>query len=64
VILEELFHAAFTVFVANVLEYCHEAFLGLLINRLLPDGIMKHGLAAHRRVLYDLKRILGIPMLN
>jgi hypothetical protein len=47
VVLEELFHAGFTVFVSDVLEDCAEAFFGVLINHLLSDGIVKHGLAAH-----------------
>ena len=63
-VLEELFHAAFAVFVSDVLEDGAEAFFGALINHLLSDGIMKHGLAAQGRVLYDFKRILGIAMLN
>ena len=63
-VLEELFHAAFAVFVSDVLEDGAEAFFGALINHLLSDGIVKHGLAAHGRVLNDFKRILGITMLN
>ena len=63
-VLEELFHAAFAVFVSDVLEDGAEAFFGALINRLLSDSIMKHSLAAHGRVLNDFKRILGITMLN
>ena len=63
-VLEELFHATFAVFVSDVLEDGAEAFFGALINHLLSDGIVKHGLAAHGRVLNDFKRILGITMLN
>jgi hypothetical protein len=47
VVLEELFHAGFAVFVSDVLEDGAEAFFGVLIHHLLSDRIMKHGLAAH-----------------
>jgi hypothetical protein len=63
VVLEELFHAGFAVFVSDVLEDGAEAFFGVLIHHLLSDRIMKHGLAAHGRMLYDFKRIFGIAML-
>ena len=63
-ILEELFHARFVVFVSDVLENGAESFLGALIHQLLSDGIMKHGLAAHGRMLNDFERILGVAMLN